>query len=75
MYWTPPLHKNGMMTGYILYMERTSVYSGGETRFNATGLTVPRSESKEDKTTIRLLAGVHWISRVRGGVHPRGVHC
>ena len=38
--WDPPTFPNGVLTGYVLYMGDTLLYSGNENQFNVTGLDV-----------------------------------
>lgn len=38
--WGPPLKPNGIVTGYMLYMNKVRLYMGGDTRYNVTKLQV-----------------------------------
>ena len=38
--WDTPTFPNGILTGYVLYMGDTLLYSGNENQFNVTGLDV-----------------------------------
>lgn len=34
--WEPPLAPNGLLTGYLLYMDGREIYTGGERAYNIT---------------------------------------
>ncbi|XP_068088985.1 usherin isoform X3 [Hyperolius riggenbachi] len=36
--WLPPRHPNGVLTTYVLYMDRREIYTGKNTEYNVSGL-------------------------------------
>ena len=48
--WTSPLHPNGILTGYVLYMEGREMYTGAMLSYNVTGLHV----SEQYITTVMV---------------------
>ena len=38
--WLPPRQSNGILTGYVLYMEGVDIYSGAETQHRVLSLNV-----------------------------------